>query len=248
MGTKLKSITNVIHWSSATKAAAFCAAWFLLPLWLFFLAATALYASSFFQLKAFLPHFAAVLALAAAFPSRNVFVALFLGGTWYVITCIRELIFVDRASASYLLALMLSFGAAVAFFSRFDSWEHPLVFIWAAAVSVLWYVLAKRVVTPETHGTAGEALSRPLLVSLAVMSFLLWQVGIAAAILPFSVFYQSALLFLVSAALLELIVSTARLQLTRRKLLETFSIFFAVAVLILVAGGGNGNYTPLDTT
>ena len=246
MGTKLKSITNVIHWSLAAKAAAFGVAWSLLPWWLFIVVALGLYVSSFFQMKAFLPHVVAMLVLSVAFPSRSLLVALFLAAAWYVTMGIRELIFVDRTSASYLLTLMLFFGAAVAFFSRFDSWEHPLVFMWGAAVSAVWYVLAKRVVVPEAHAGVAETPAAPLLVSLAIMSFLLWQLGIAIVLLPFSALYQSALLFLIAAAFLELVAAYSRAQVTRRKLLETFSIFFIAAVFILVVSGGSGDYTPSD--
>jgi len=231
MEAKLGSILKTTHWSLLLKAAVFGLSWRIFPFPIFLLVALGLYLIPLFEPgKLILPFFLTLCLSAVLVPSF--WAALVLAALFFFIMGIKDLILVNRGSAYETLTFLLLFLALLNFFARFDSWDSFLALVFASVLAIVFGFLLR--------GAVNYSLSFPeekdrkktdILVSLA--AFLFWQAEITLLFLPLNFFYQTALLFLATVILVEIVIDHFSGSLTRAKMLSYFSFLFAFVAVIL---------------
>jgi len=233
MAEKLRSILKRTSWSSLLKAVIFGAAWWALPFWLFAIVALYLY---------FIPITGAgkvsapflVLLLISLIQDQSVFAAIIFAALFYFILLIKDLIIIDRRSAYEILLLVLSYLLVRSFFLNVGgsfglrALLYSLIAAWAASALVASFIKNFSIV-PE--GSSHEAHSFQRM--LGWMTFLLmWQLFIVGSFLPLDFLYQSAIIFLVAAILIDLVPQYVFGELSRAKVLATGSVLFALLVIV----------------
>jgi hypothetical protein len=233
MAEKLKSILRQTNWSLLLKALIFGIAWWALPWWLFLL--VALYAY-FIPItgtgKVSVPFF--VLLLISFIQSQDVLAAILFAAIFYFILLIRDLLIIDRRSAYEILMLVLGYLLVRSFFLNVGgsfglrALVYSLIAAWAMSGMVTNFVKNFSTV-PE--GGAHEARSFGRM--LGWMTFLLmWQLLLVGLFLPLDFLYQSAIVFLVAAILINLVPQYAFGELSQIKVLATATVLFALLVIV----------------
>jgi hypothetical protein len=236
MAVKLKSIVRPIPWFLLLKAVLFGLGWLILPSWLFVLSGLFLYLVPFFQPRKLLVPFLSTLALSLILPYDPGW-AVFFAGVSFLIFGIKDLIFINRSSAYEFLTLLLVFGAIFSAFSSGAASWHGFAFLAMGVIAALFVAFVLELLRYKSSDMLIEGSQRRSLEHKAIFisGFLLWQLGIGVAFLPLNLFYQTALLFLVAALMLELIVDWSEGDLSPRTLLFHFSVFFVFAVLLFAS-------------
>jgi hypothetical protein len=231
MEEKLRSILRRIHWSLTLKAIIFATSWFLLPAWLFFIVALYMYVVPRFRSMTFIFPFA-VLMFFAISEAPSLLGALLFSVLFYLLLGVKELGFIDKRTPYEALILSLSFLAYTQFFSRFVAWGSIGVFFYAFAVSFMFFLLCRGFLRYAVFNKEDGATRRGLL-GAGIIAFFVWELLLTVVFLPLNFLYQSALLFIITAVLFDLVLDYATSELVRGKLLINFSVFFTFLVIIL---------------
>jgi len=232
MAERLKSISKRIHWSLVLKAAIFAVAWFALPFWLFALVALYLYFTPFpGSAKVALPFL--VLLLISAFEGPSVGFALIFGILFYGILLIKDLLIIDRKSAYQILILVLSYLLFRIFFMNVGGDFGGLSLFYSFFVAGIFSLMLSSFI-----GNFSDAFrdTRPFQRTINWMSFILmWQLLIVGLFLPLDFVYQSAIVFLLSMVLIDLLPSYIFGQLSRVKTLVSSSAIFVLLTIIVAS-------------
>lgn len=237
MVRKLKSISKPIRWSLLTRAAIFGSVWFFLPFWFFLLTALYLYFVPIFQpFRLFFP-FLLVLFFAAT-ASPNVYLALLLIAAFYMLLGIKDFILINRKAAHEILILLLLFLSYTRFFSRFDSGAGLAAFFYSIVLAASSFILIKGFLRYKpnsgeelTENEKESTIKRPLVAAL--VSLIIWHFSLALLFAPINFLYQSIILFVSAAILIEIIPLYLGGALTGRRIMTFSSVFFTLTVLIL---------------
>ncbi|MEK7193214.1 MAG: hypothetical protein AAB652_00280 [Patescibacteria group bacterium] len=172
------------------------------------------------------------LVVIAAFAEPTVGMALFFAIAFFVIAGIKDLWFINRAAAYKVLIFLLFFLSSLLFFRAHREWHGLQVFASALSLGVLFFVLVKSFLS---YG-GGDGGRRRVVLTLGVMSLMLWQLVIVLLFLPLSFLSQTALLFLTSAVFVEYAEAYFGDRLSREKILSQTVIFAILALLIFLTG------------
>jgi hypothetical protein len=229
MEEKLKLISKRIHWSSVLKAAIFAVAWFALPFWIFLLVALYLYFIPIAgSAKVALPFL--VLLYVSVFEGPSIIFALIFGVLFYYILLIKDLFIIDRRNAYEIVVIALSYLLLRGFFigvgGDFGGWSLLYSFVIAIIFSFM---------VSSFIGNFSDAFkdARPFRLMVGWMSFLLmWQFLIVGLFLPLDFVYQSAIVFLLSMVVIDLLPSYIFGELSKTKTLVTSSAIFVLLAII----------------
>ncbi len=211
------------------KACIFSIGWLVLPLWAFFILSLYFYLVPFFQPFKLLIPFILTL-LAAAILPYGFWFAVLLGILFFLLFGIKNLILVNRFDNHQLIVFLILFLMFFVFFLNFENWQE-----WAISLVSFWIGLSFFFLFNELADysrVSGE--SKKIIVSV-LGSFLIWQAAMVILFLPLNYFYQTALLFLSSVILTDILLGYLGGIIGRRKMLVDFSIFFVIAVVILAS-------------
>lgn len=228
MVEKLKSIIGPIPWSLILRAVLFGAAWLVLPFWVFLAVSILIYFIPFFRPALLLIPLSLTLILAALVPP-SFWAAAFLSVLFFFILGIKDLIFVDRATAFNLLVLVLFFLMWLYSFSWFDAGITAYSIMWFGVCSLIFFVASRQFLSYALDIPD----SRKLSVSLGVVSFMLWEASVVALFMPLNFLFSTALVFLFAAMFLECAADYFKNRISPSHLLAYFSVFFVLLVIIL---------------
>lgn len=229
MEAKLKSTLNRIPWSLLLKACILSLSWLILPFWMFLVVAFYFYFIPFFQsFKLIIPFILTM--LASAIIPYGFWSAVFLGVLFFFLLGIKNLIFVDRFDNHQTMVFLILFLIFFGFFRHFPNWEK-----WTASLISLGSGLSFFFLLGELADyIKGMNRSKKLFIA-GIGSFLVWQAALVILFLPLNYFYQTALLFLSSAILMDIFLVYLGKKMNRTKILADFSIFFVIVVIILAS-------------
>ena len=236
MVEKLKSISRQIPWFLAAKALVSGLAWYFLPFGIFLVVAFYFYFRPFYQPMKFIVPFTAFLVLTSPlFFEKSLGMALLAGIFFFIILGVKDLIFVGRRHGFEVAVLFVSFLLFLAFFSRFDDWSTSMV-LWSLGVFFVFFLLLKNL-TDYNDSLGSERIRKEPygLIYLFFSAFVLWQLSWVLFLMPFSLVYRTALLFITSFVFSELNIAYLSQSLSKRKILRNFSLLFVVFVLALVS-------------
>lgn len=229
MEAKLKSTLSQIHWSLPVKACVFSLSWLFLPFWAFFLIAVYFYLVPFFRPFKLLVPFVLTLIIAAIVPS-GFWLAVFLGILFSLLLGIKNLIFVNRFENHQLMVFLLLFLVFFGIFSGFDNWQSWTTSLAALSAGISFFFLFEEL---ADYGRERSEAKKIFIAGLGAV--LIWQAASVIIFLPVNHFYQTALLFLSSVILTDILLGYISNRLDRRKILNDFSIFFVLASVILAS-------------
>lgn len=236
MEAELKLILKRIPWSLAIKALVFGTSWFVLPWPLFLAVGLYFYLFPFFKPSLLGWHFAFVFGI-SFFLDKNWLMALFLAVAFYLILGIKDLFFVNRREAYEFLVLLAIFLGCVAFFEHFSSWGGYFAPVSAAFLGALVFFFGRGMMS--FSGWKEEDLPTVRLgrmfLCFGLTGFFVFQTAWVITILPFSYFYRVIILFSFIMILLKLIWDYFDKNISNRKNLIYFSVFFSVLVLLLTS-------------
>ncbi len=238
MVEKLKSISRQIPWSLAVKAVISGLAWYFLPFGIFLVVAFYFYFRPFYQPMKFIVPFTTFLVLTShLFFERSLGMALLVGIFFFIILGVKDLIFVGRRHGFEVAVLFVSFLLFLVFFSRFENWGVSMV-LWSLAVFLVFFLLLKNL-TDYNDSLGSEQIERGPhgLIYLFFSTFVLWQLSWVLFMLPLSLVYKTALLFITSFVFSELNLAYLSQRLSRRRILGNFSLAFVAFVLALASNG-----------
>jgi len=242
MAEKLKSILRRTSWSLLLKAAIFGVAWWALPFWLFLIIALYLYfIPTTGARKVSAPFF--VLLLVSFLQGQSALAAIIFAAAFYFILLIKDFIIIDRRSAYEALMLVLSYLLVRSFFLNaggsfgLRALLYSLIAAWAVSALVTSFVrnfpAPRALSTPEAMPSREE---RSFYRVIGWMTFLLmWQLLIVGIFLPLDFLYQSAIIFLVAAILIELVPQYIFGELSRIKVLVTGVVLFPLLVIVIAS-------------
>lgn len=214
-------------------------AWVLFPKWLFILVALYLYFVPLSQAKTVMAPFFALLALCILQPAGWCFAAI-VGALFLYTLLIKDLYLIDRKSAYEALSLVLMFLLLRIFYLDMIAHTGILPVLYAFIVAGLFTGLVGGFIgnfSPEgeTTGTAAIATTQKTTRRVAVrIAFLLFfELIIIGLFLPLDFIYQSVVVFLLIAAIVELLPRYLFGTFSRTRLLTTFSVLFTLLVLVL---------------
>ncbi len=211
------------------KSAALGLIWFFLPFWLFFVFAVYFYFVPPFQpFKIFFPF---LLTIAFSFFLQQNLLSVFLVGVlFFLVLGIKNLILVHRFQSHQLMAFLLLFLGYFYFFSVFGNWGRPISSFALFAVGFSFFFLFY-----ELSAYTSEKKREKKIAISAIGAFLVFQAAAAILFLPMNRFYQTAVLFLSSVIIADIFLEYLNNGLSRKKILQDFSVFFVVATLLLAA-------------
>ncbi len=235
MVEKLKSILRRTNWSLALRAAIFAVAWWALPFWLFLLVALYLYFVPMTGAqKVWVPFF--VLLLITFLQTQGIIFGLIFGIIFYFLLLVKDLIIIDRRSAYEMLIFVLSYLLVRGFFlnvgGSFGWWSLLDSAVAAVAVSALVTSFIKNFSAASEDSSAREVRSFHRMLSWMIF-LLTWQLLIVALFLPLNFLYQTTIVFLIAIIILDLLPQYIFGELTRRKMLITGLVLFALLVIVL---------------
>ncbi len=228
MAERLKSILSQTRWSLLGRAIVFAAAWWLLPYWFFLLVALYLYFVPPFQARSLVAPFFAILILAFIEP-QGIFFAVILGAIFYYLLLIKDLLLIDRKSAHELLVIALSFFLLRDFYRTFGGG-------WLAGAGPWFGFLTAILMGAMASSFIEEKSAR---VAAWLLFLISWEFILLGLALPLDFAYQSAIVFLLIAFSLDLISDGAAGTASRRKLIVSSSVVFALLVIILASAKWN---------
>lgn len=226
MADTLKSITNRIHWSLLLKPLALIAAWYWLPFWVFCIVAFVLYFFPALPRSGTFPAFLITL-VAADLLSLGWLHALWLYILFFLIVGIRELMFVDRRRAYQILTLCLVALGLFSYASMISA--RGMAF---APWELVFGALALYLLLQQSFGRMVSGF----------MTFLMFELVSVTSLLPFNVFYMTALTFMSAAFLMDFAERVRNNENNGGNerwnptyVFIGFSIFFLFTVFILVS-------------
>ena len=236
MVARLKLISNPIPWSLVIKTVVLGGIWYFLPFPIFLVLALYFYLVPMFkpsELAA--PYF--VTLILAFFLQTSFWAAVFVAVSMYLILGTKDLIFINRKAIYETIVFILIFVMFLYFFLGLGSWFGISSILWSVMLALFIYILFKGFLGYEgvlSEELTVEAKGHKFLV-LGLSSFLVWQLTWVLVFLPIGSIYQTAVAFLVSVILLELVLVYFSRSLTARKILMNFTLFFILLVLILTS-------------
>jgi hypothetical protein len=234
MAAKLTSISKQIHWSSLIRAAVFAAAWWYLPSWLFFIIACCIYFLPAFESGKNLWAFLVLLGVSLATP-QSAFMAVLYGALCYYLLMIKDLLVIDRKSARAILAMALSFFLFREYFAIWHAGLSAGSLTWAWVVAFSFGALLNGVIAArrgkeiDDHNNKGVSRLRRAAVFGATL--ILFEILVVCLFLPVDFIYQSIIVFLAAALLLDLVPAYFFKELEPRRIREAA---LAMAVLLAV--------------
>jgi hypothetical protein len=236
MAAKLKSITRQIHWSLLLKAVIFGAAWFFLPSWIFFLTALYCYFVPLFRTGRYAIPFAVLLVL-CAFHAPSVAMACIFGAIFYYLLLTKELWLIDRATARSFLVMVLSFFLFREFYSSFANGPVGIALIAAFASAALFGCLMHNLIGNfrRSYEEDGEGRGDVRNVASWLSFILVSQCLIIGLFLPLDFIYQSVLVFLAAALIIDFMPNHVFGLLSSEKIRLTSVVFFALFVIVLAS-------------
>ena len=237
MVEKLRSTLKRTNWSSLLKAVIFGAAWWALPFWLFLIIALYLYFVPIMGAnKVLAPFF--VLLLASFLESQGAVDAVIFAAIFYCILLVKDLLIIDRRSAYEILMLVLSYLILRSFFLTVGGSFGLRSFVYSLIVA--WGVSAMISSFAKNFSAAPEALSATAMREARsfhrmfgwMMFLLMWQLTVVGLFLPLDFLYQSAIIFLVAAILIDLVPQYVFGEFSRAKVLATGSVLFALLTIV----------------
>ena len=211
------------------KSCIFSIGWLMLPFWAFFILSLYFYLVPFFQSFKLLIPFILTLLAAAILPNGFWF-AVLLGTLFFLLFGIKNLILVNRFDNHQFMVFLILFLMFFGFFWHFGNWQE-----WAVSLISFWIGLSFFFLFDELADYSRVSSESKKIIVSALGSFLIWQGAIVILFLPLNYFYQTALLFLSSVILTDILLGYLGGIIGRRKMLANFSIFFVIAVAILAS-------------
>lgn len=211
------------------KAIALGLSWLVLPFWVFLALAAYFYLVPFFQpFKLFIP-FLLIIAASVIVPYGFWF-AVFLSVLFFLLLGIKNLILINRFENHQLMVFLILFLMFFGFFWHFENWQR-----WLTSLISLGIGLSFMFLFDELADYTKENDGRKKMFVSGLGAFLIWQVAMAVLFLPLNYFYQTALLFLFSVMLTDILIEYLAGKLDRTKILWDFSIFFVITVVMLAS-------------
>jgi len=236
MVEKLKLISRQIPWFLVVKAAVCGLAWYFLPFIVFLPVVFYFYFRPFYQPMKFIVPFTAFLVLTSPlFFEKSLGMAILAGIFFFIILGVKDLIFIGRRHGFEVAVLFVSFLLFLVFFSRFDDWSTSMV-LWSLPVFLVFFLLLKNLINYNDSLGSEQAAERSHgNIHLFFSAFILWQLSWVLFLVPFSLVYRMALIFITSFVFSELNIAYLGRGLSRRRILGSFSLLFAVFVVALAS-------------
>ncbi len=237
MVERLKLISGRIHWSLVAKASALGLIWYLLPFWLFLLAAFYFYFVPVFRSMRFLfPFLILLLLVSPILLEESLGLAGLLGAAFFVLLGVKDLILAERRSSYEIFILILVFLGFLSFFSHFENWLGLGVVLGSLFLSLILFFLSKNLINYEDSVLEELTFSSStVLTASGLIAFLVWQTIWGFLFLPFNYIYQTIALLVFTFVVLELVLAYLAKNLTPKKILTQFSILFVFLVLALTS-------------
>ncbi len=167
----------------------------------------------------------------------SVVMAVIFGAIFYYLLLIKELLLIDRATARSFLAMMLSLLLFREYFFRFADGPVGLALIAGFAVAALFGILMHNLIgnvrRSYESGDEGESAVRNV---ASWLSFLLMvQCLIIGLFLPLDFIYQSVIVFLIAAIMIDFVPNQIFRTLSWKKIRLTSAVFFALFVIVLAS-------------
>jgi len=237
MAVTLRSISKQIHWSLLAKAIAFVLAWWYVPTWLFGVVALGLYIVPPFQLRRNLAPFLVLLGISFVTPPSILMVFVY-GALVYYFFLIKDLLVIDRKSGRAVLAMALSFFLFREFFLIWNDGLSLGSIVWALIVAGVFGALLNGVIVAHRSKQEDEDLAgvrRLRRTAVGVAAFIVFEGIIAALFLPVDFIYQSIIVFLGAAFLIDLVPVYFFRELEPRRIRVTAMAIFALLVVTLAS-------------
>ena len=232
MEEELKSILKTTPWWLAARAAAFGVAWWLLPYGWFFLVALLLYFIPFFQpVRTALPFFA-LLGSTFFLSQPNFWTALLLAILMFLILGVKDLLLVNRSSASEALFFTMSLLMFLIFFERFKNPGLPGFWLYLVGIPVIVFFLLNHLMF---HYGGGNLSPTRRATGAGILAYFLMQLLWLMSFLPMNQYLQTGLVLVSLVMATEIVLENFKGTLTRRGALLYFSVWFALMVLMLTA-------------
>ncbi len=216
---------------SLIRAVIFAIAWAIFPFWIFLVVALYLFFVPFSQAKSVIVPFL-VLMVITALQATGFYAAVIFGAIFWYILLIKELYIVDRKMAYEMLSLALVYLLFRAFYLRagmgFGGVSVFFALLAAALIGVLFSSFVKNFGEDLPHSRLFRRIAG------FVAFFLIFELLLTGLFLPLDFVYQSSVVFLLAALLLELLSKYLFTgTLSRRRVLAVSSTVFALLVVIL---------------
>lgn len=231
MEVKLRSIIRSTPWFSIIKAASLSLAWLSPHLfWIYLFFAFYFYFSqSFYSIRLSLA-FATILGFSSIL-DRTLHSAALLAVLFFLLFGIKDLAFTKRSRIHGVLLFLMLLVLTGLFLHAFDEWSGIPLLITSAGFGILFFSLGKdlfRII-------AGESWRGRVPFVAGLLSLLAWQLVWTLLFLPLGFLHRylfALLVFIVCGSLIALGFQGKR---TVSSLLVGFSLFFALAVVLLVS-------------
>ena len=234
MEPKLAFISKQIHWSLLIRAAIFAVSWWYFPAWLFVIIAGLLYFIPPFESRKNIGMFAVFLGVAIATPS-GVATAIIYGILWYYLLMIKNLLIIDRKSGRTIFAMALSFFLFREFFGIWDRGVTAGALGWAWIVAIAFGILLNSVIVARRGKELHAAAAAERRAVVGVASLLILEAVIAGLFLPVDFIYQSIIVFLVAALLLDMVPAYFFGELKSYRIRTTAMTISALLVIVLAS-------------
>ncbi|MFH0890643.1 MAG: hypothetical protein V1856_01270 [Candidatus Liptonbacteria bacterium] len=227
---KLRLISKTIPWWLVARAAALGLAWWFLPYGWFGVVALLLYFLPFFQPARTALPFLVLLAITFFLPEPNVWMALLLSILMFLILGVKDLLLVNRASASEALFFTLVFVMLLVFFNNFGHSGQAGFWFYLFSIPAISFFLLNHLMF---HYGGTELSPTRRAVRTGTLSFFLLQLLWIVSILPMNPYLQTGLVLVSLVTAVEIVLEQSRSALSRRGGLFFFSVWFVAVVLIL---------------
>lgn len=211
------------------KSFIFGLCWLFLPFWIFLAISVYFYFVPFFQPFKLLAPFLLILAAGLIIP-HGLWFAVFMGFLFFLLIGIKNLILVNRFDNHQLMVFLILFLVFFGFFWRFENWQKLTISFTSLAIAFFYFFLFREL---ADYFENSDKSKKTMVAGLG--SFLIWQAVIAILFLPLNYFYQTALLFLLSVILTDLLLEYSAKKLDRRKILSDFSVFLILSSIIIAS-------------
>ncbi len=235
MAEKLKLISGRIHWSLVAKAIGIGLGWYVLPFWLFLVLAAYFYLRPLFRPFQFVfPFLVFIVIISPAFFDKSLWLAGLIAVGTFLVLGTKNLVLVERKSSYQIFILILLSLAFLAFFSDFQRWNGLGVVLGSFLVSLVFFLLVRNLIKYEDSVLTEVSFDIWKVTAVAgLAAFLIWQALWVFLFMPFNYLSQAAALLVFSFSLIEILLAYLREDLTPRKILAHFSVFFVFMVLVL---------------
>ncbi len=201
----------------------------------FALVALYLYFVPPFQAGRLLWPFIALLILTFAEPTNPLFILIF-AILFYYLLLIKDLLLIDRKSAYEILIFALSFFLLRDFYRVFGSGVSGWGIWYAFLLAALLGIIASRFMKAFSINDPAGSSPHPLRRIISWLTFLLsWQFLVLGLFIPLDFIYQTAIVFLVLALVIDFVPGQYLGDISRSKALATGITVFSILVIILAS-------------